>query len=97
MDPFDELERHYPEIISRMPERFNSHEFILQLAYEYQRLYIKALAMYAEAEGWPFMIVHGRLAKGLIKYPDLVKDIGDEPSRDIFGHSSSAALWRKLK
>jgi len=97
MDPFEELEGHYPEIVSRMPERFNSHEFILQLAYEHQRLYIKALAMYAEAEGGPFMIVHGRLAKGLTKYPDLVRYIGDEPSRDIFGHSGSAALWHKFR
>lgn len=97
MDPFEELERLYPDLIARMPDRFNSHEFILRLAYEHQRLYVKALAMYLDAAGHPFMIVHGRLAKALARYPTLLKYIGDEPSQDIFGHASSAALWYKLK
>jgi hypothetical protein len=97
MNPFEELEKHYPEVIGKMPERFNSHEFILKLAYEYQRLYAKVLAAYADAEGLPFMIVHGQLAKKLTEYPDLIKRVGEEPSQDIFGHSQTSTLWRRMK
>jgi hypothetical protein len=97
MDPFEELEKHYPAIIAEMPERFNSHEFILKLAYEHQRLYVKVLAAYADADGLPFMVVHGQLAKKLTEYPDLIRRVGEEPSHDIFGHSQTATLWRKIK
>ncbi|MDX1994014.1 MAG: HEPN family nuclease [bacterium] len=31
MNPFNELEQHYPEIIQQMPKRFNAHQFILLL------------------------------------------------------------------
>lgn len=94
MTPFEELEQHYPEIIGRMKPRFNAHTFILELAHEYQGLYIKALAHYADHDA-PFMIVHGRLAKMLTKFSALVSYVGDEPSTDIFGQSNSASVWVK--
>jgi cellobiose-specific phosphotransferase system component IIA len=94
MNAFEELEKHYPEIIGQMDRRFNSHEFILELAHRYQGLYIKALAQYAESKV-PFQVVHGQLARMLAKFPHLVYYIGNESSTDIFGHSSEAAVWGK--
>ena len=94
MNPFEALEQHYPEIIQRMGKRFNSHEFILELAHSHQGLYIKALAQYSDNKA-PFQVVHGQLAKALVKFDKLVYYIGDEPSTDIFGHSSEAAVWGK--
>ncbi len=95
-DPYAALEQFYPALIARMPPRFNSHEFILRLAYEHQGLYIRALAQYADSDH-PFMAAHARLARALARFPDLVRYVGDEPSVDIFGHTGQAALWRRVK
>ena len=98
MNPYDELEQHYPEIIAEMPERFNSHEFILKLAHRYQVLYVKALAQYVDPDSQPFKVVHGRLARILSdNFSHSVRYIGKEPSDDIFGNPGEAALWRKMK
>lgn len=94
MSAFEELEKHYPEMIAQMGKRFNSHEFILKLAHEHQGLYIKALAQYADNKA-PFQVVHGQLAKALAKFDTLVYYIGSEPSTDIFGQSNEAAVWGK--
>jgi hypothetical protein len=97
MDPYEELLEFYPEVIDQMPNRFNSHEFILKLAHQHQGPYVRALAQYAGTDR-PFGIVHGRLAKLLYeKFSHLVRYVGDEPSHDIFGHSSEVALWIKVK
>jgi len=97
MDPFEELEQYYPEIIAQMPQRFNSHEFILRLAHLHQGAYIRALALHADSQH-PFMTVHSVLAKRLYsKFSHLVNYVGEEKSRDIFGHSAEAALWTKAK
>ena len=64
MDPFEELEQYYPEIIAQMPQRFNSHEFILRLAHLHQGAYIRALALQADSH-YPFQTVHSVLAKRL--------------------------------
>ncbi|MBZ0299926.1 MAG: hypothetical protein K8J31_09305 [Anaerolineae bacterium] len=92
MNPVDELEQHYPEVIQRMGKRFNSHEFIRELAYQQQALYVQALAHYAHNKA-PFQVVHGLLAKALHKFDHLVDYIGVETSTDIFGHSNEAAVW----
>lgn len=94
MNPFEALEQHYPEIITRMGKRFSAHEFILELAHEHQGLYIKALAQYADNKA-PFQAVHGQLAQLLHKFPNLVNKIGEESSTDIFGHSAGATVWGK--
>ncbi|MCL4250303.1 MAG: hypothetical protein KJ065_19290 [Anaerolineae bacterium] len=94
MNPLEALEQHYPEIIARMGKRFSSHEFILELAHEHQGLYVKALAQYADHKA-PFQAVHGQLAKALAKFDTLVYYIGEEPSTNIFGRSSDAAVWGK--
>lgn len=96
MDPFEELDQFYPEIIEQMPKRFSSHEFILRLAHQHQGEYVRALAQYADSDR-PFGIVHGVLAKRLDqKFSHLVRYVGDEPSHDIFGHSNTAAVWTKI-
>ena len=94
MSPIEELISHYPEIINIMDKRFNSHAFILELAYQYQGLYAKSLAKYADNKA-PFQVVHGILAKALTRYDQQVYYIGEEPSIDIFGHSNNAAVWGK--
>ena len=61
-----------------MPDSFNSHEFMIHLEQENQKLYIEALYHYrdsSEPEA-PFMVVHGKLAKHLKEYPELIKQIG---------------------
>lgn len=98
MSVYEELAAFYPQIIAGMPQRFNSHEFILALAHQHQHLYIKALAQYADdPDVWPFQVVHGQLARMLGEFPDLIRYVGREPSRDIFGNPSEPALWVKLE
>ena len=92
---FDNLETRYPRIIDMMPNEFDSHEFILKLAHEHQRLYVQALIDYADNEQ-PFKIVHGIIAKRLHNFPELVTKIGEGSSEDIFRQVKSAAVWQKI-
>ena len=55
------LESVFPSVIATMDPYFDSHDFILKLAHKHQRLYVTALAAYADHE-YPFQIVHGDIA-----------------------------------
>ena len=92
---FEALEAVYEEVIASMPDTFDSHEFILKLAQEHQRLYVQALIEYADSER-PFQIAHGQIAKRLRNFYNLVTYIGECNSNDIFLQNNSAALWRKV-
>jgi hypothetical protein len=93
---FESLESVYEQVIDRMPNRFDSHEFILKLAQEHQRLYVRALVEYAESDR-PFQIVHGQIAMRLLKFPNLVTRVGEHISRDIFLQENSATQWQKVE
>jgi hypothetical protein len=92
---FESLEDVYPLVIAHMPPKFDSHEFILKLAQEHQRLYVQALIEYAESER-PFQIAHGQIANRLLKFPHLVTKVGEHNSKDIFLQDNSASLWQKV-
>lgn len=81
------------EVIKQMPDKFSSHEFILAFAQKHQALYIDLLYSYREKD--PFEIAHGRLAKHLNDFGDLIVSDGEVLSTDIFGRSNKCAAWRK--
>ena len=89
------LEAVYEKVIAIMPNKFDSHEFILKLAQEYQQLYVQALIEYAESER-PFQALHSQIAMRLLKFPNLISRVGEHISRDIFLQESSAAQWQKV-
>lgn len=97
---FGPLFAHYPEIIEQMDDTFKSHEFILQLARQYQALYITALYAYIDLPNsrhpTPFKTVHGILAKHLNAYPKLVTNTGEVESFDIFTNDNRCARWQKV-
>lgn len=98
---FSALDKHYPAIIAQMPERFTSHQFILELARQHQKLYIEALYSYRDHKHRnvpaPFLMVHGILAQRLLNFPELVEQIRkDAPSKNIFGEDSTCSNWQKL-
>jgi hypothetical protein len=93
---FEALDAVYEQIIALMPDTFDSHEFILKLAQEHQRLYVRALIEYAESER-PFQIAHGQIAMRLHNFPNLVTKIGERNSEDIFQQKNSAAMWQKVR
>ena len=96
---FSELYAQYPAIIAQMPETFTSHQFILLLAQQNQRLYVEALYDYRDSlhrgEPTPFRAVHRILSQHLRGLPDLVSYLGQTPSVDIFGQRNSCARWQK--
>jgi hypothetical protein len=94
-DEFKSLEAVYEQVIALMPDKFDSHEFILKLAQEHQQLYVQALAEYADNER-PFQSVHSQLAMRLLKFPNLIIRVGEHISKDIFLQESSAILWQKV-
>jgi hypothetical protein len=91
---FDALEKQFGETVSKMDGYFDSHAFILKLAQAHQRLYVSALAAYADHD-YPFQIVHGEIARRLLRHPELVTKVGENASEDIFHQKSSAAVWRR--
>ena len=93
---FSELYARYPDIITGMPPVFTSHQFIVELARQNQRLYVEALYSY-RAWGEPFKIVHGQLTKHLNQLTHLVRVVRTGlPSRNIFGQMGACAQWEKL-
>jgi hypothetical protein len=97
---FSALYDQYPSIIAEMDETFTSHEFILLLAHQHQKLYVEALYSYRDSlydeKPVPFRPVHQMLGRGLARHKDLVTRIGDTPSEDIFRNSGECSEWKKL-
>ena len=97
---FSAIFDHYPELIAEMPNPFTSHQFILHLAQRYQALYIEALYTYRNIpnpqHATPFKTVHSILAKQLNAYPQLVTNIGEVESIDIFTQENCCAQWQKV-
>ena len=91
----------YPALIAEMKKEFNSHEFILRLAQQNQKLYVEALYAYRESvhrgTPSPFLVVHGILSKQLHHYPSLITHNGEVDSKDIFGQVNRCASWCKVK
>jgi hypothetical protein len=98
---FSKLYSRYAEVIAHLPETFDSHEFILELAQQNQAAYVEALYAYRDAvhvgTPAPFQFVHRTLAAKLKDFPELVELVRvDQPSRDIFGNRNECAAWRKV-
>ncbi len=92
---FTKLFGRYPDVIDAMPQIFDSHQFILELARRYQGPYTEALSGYSRKPA-PFQIVHGILAGHLNACTELVQRVGNVISADIFGNQNQCAQWRKL-
>ena len=92
---FASLEAVYEQVLALMPSKFDSHEFILKLVQEHQRLYVQALIEYADSEK-PFQAVHSQIAMRLLKFPNLVTRVGEHISKNIFLQESSATQWQKV-
>jgi len=95
-DALKDLEDVFPKIMELMPDEFDSHDFILALARKYQKLYAEALFTSKE-ERLPFNGVHREIGKRLKRHKDLVEQIGNKNSANIFGLESKVAVWRKVK
>jgi hypothetical protein len=95
-DEFKSLEAVYEKVIALMPNKFDSHDFVLKLAHEYQQLYVQVLANYVEEEK-PFQAVHAQIAMRLLKFPQLVTMVGEHISKDIFLQEKTASVWQKVK
>jgi cellobiose-specific phosphotransferase system component IIA len=93
-EALEALEVVYPSVLDTLPDEFDSHQFFLALAHQYQQLYVQALATFADTEH-PFMNVHGQIARRLSD-SGLVHDTQkDVVSEDIFRQKNEARLWRK--
>jgi hypothetical protein len=97
---FSALYEEYPSIIAEMDDTFTSHEFILRLAHQHQKLYVEALYTYRdtqyEGKPAPFRPVHQILGRRLARHKDLVTRIGDTTSDDIFRNPQVCSEWKKL-
>lgn len=90
---FSELFEQYPTIIRQMGTRFTSHQFILELARQCQKLYVEAL--YSYRDDAPFQAVHHQLARLLGKCPLVERDGVESHSHDIFGIPQGCTRWRR--
>jgi hypothetical protein len=92
---FAQLQQQYPAVIGSMPDSFNAHEFILELARCHQTAYVEALHTYRH--GNPFQTVHQQLATFLSDFPQLVRRDGDDlNSRDIWTQHNGCSRWRRV-
>ena len=99
---FSELESKFPEIINKLPDTFDSHEFILKLAQQYQTEYVSALYAYKDfvlrTQPAPFYGVHKAIIQKLAAHTELVVLINNnKQSKDIFGNPQTCGEWRKVQ
>jgi len=90
---FSNLESKFPEIVKKMPDPFDSHQFLLELAQQNQSEYVSALYAYKEyvlkENPSPFHGVHKALIQKDARHTELVRLIRDDkPSKDVFGNSN---------
>jgi len=97
---FSALYACYPDVIQQMEDVFTSHEFILKLAHQHERMYVEALYSYRDSlhrgRPTPFRAVHDILSKHLRTLPGLVTYLGEVQSEDIFKQSNNCAQWRRV-
>lgn len=99
---FSVLESKFEEIVRIMPDPFDSHQFLLELARQNQVEYVSALYAYRDyvnrESPSPFQGVHKAIIQKLAKYTNLIRLIRDDkPSVDIFGKTQTCAEWEKIK
>lgn len=87
------LQQVFPPTLVTLPHEFDSHEFILRLAHRNQRLYILALATYADAVH-PFDALHAQIVRRLIDSGS-VRKIREHDSPDIFRQVNSSWVLHK--
>jgi hypothetical protein len=93
MTPLDELKEYFDEILDLMPDKFDSHEFILKLAEKHQPEYVQALYDNRNVStGAIFRELHKQISQSLYDYAD---SDGDQRSKDIFGNRNKNAGWKK--
>ncbi|OQW93713.1 MAG: hypothetical protein BWK79_09700 [Beggiatoa sp. IS2] len=92
----DKLEAGFAETVQHMEKQFTSHEFLLRLMHTHQNEYVAGLSAFT-SNGKPFKELHHELIKRLKKLDGTVITLqhANYPSRDIFGVTSYATLWRK--
>ena len=85
------------EIINALPDRFTSHQFIIEYASKHQHEYIQNLNENLDSER-PFASLHSKIGKQLKRLSHetgKLKHIDDVSDAGIFGKSSQNALWEK--
>jgi hypothetical protein len=92
---YSQLDADYPMVIALMPPVFTSHEFILRLGQRNQPAYIAALNAYAGGAA-PFRTLHAELSRRLYGHGQLVRYLGEVPSKDIFGDAARCAQWERI-
>lgn len=82
-------------IISGLPERFSSHDFIEKFSQKYESEYIDMLAEYKGRNA--FKTVHSQIAKFLSLNMDKLGIEKDDrnPSEHVFGDKDIIQWWKK--
>jgi len=80
--------------IQEMSQEFDSHEVILKIAQDNQRIYVQALT---ETDGdRPFQLLHSILGRRIKEICNRYEYKScDHRSKDIFGQHSKCILWLK--
>jgi hypothetical protein len=82
------------KIIEEMGQEFDSHDVILKLAQDNQRMYVEALA--AINGDRLFQTLHSEVGRRIKEICDRQGYAGENSrSRDIFGQHSRCVLWSK--
>lgn len=82
------------QVVHTMGEEFDSHEIILKLAQDNQRIYVKALA--AIDNDRPFLVLHSQLGSQIKNVCERLGYTSESArSKDIFGQNSKCLSWSK--
>jgi len=82
-------------IISDMPNKFDSHEFIRRFAKMYENQYVSFLSAYKKNH---HRKVHAQIALGLVENMEnlYIKKVGKVESKNVFGISTENQEWIKV-
>lgn len=85
------------KVLAVLPPNFDSHDFILKFAHNFQLEYIELLDEYKKFNN-PFQECHKQIGKWLSINNLLlnIKSKGQVSSKNIFGETNSVEKWEKI-
>jgi hypothetical protein len=91
------LDANSKNIIQKMPNEFDSHDFIKQLIRDHERDYVELVYTFKDCNGI-FKAFHSEIGKYLGKHAEILSicKLDKTDSENIKGNETSNQKWKKL-
>lgn len=86
----------FEDILERMEERFDSHDFIFEMMRRFPRQYTHALYECRRSKD-PIQTLHAKIGRKLLEYGGRLRKTRRKSSRNVRGLPSANQYWEKVR